>query len=200
MLSANSKSTNRRVDYYIVAAMRRSFPVATTIFSFHDFDDFCFMKAEYTAVVTHERRQHTATYLCKLRERIVRETALSRGYLGLDCSIILVVDPEKLTPGSPFNPIPHIPFWRSLGYRPLQFPFVQLPLAPGKCATTHLSLWIKAEGPRFRKRSFLTRDEMLCIVHGCNYLEYTATPNRHDPYLASMLAYLHRCPTTPILS
>jgi hypothetical protein len=199
MLSANCKATNSRVQYYIVAATRRSLPIATTIFSFHDCGDFCFMKAEYTAVVIHERRQHTATYLCTLRERMVHEAALLRGYSGVDCSIILVVNPARVAPGSLANPVPHIPLWRSLGYRPVLFPFVQLPLAPGKCATTHLSLWIKTKGARFQQRAFLTKYEMLSIVHGCNYLEYPATSDWHDPHLASMLAHLHQCPITPIL-
>src|SRR5229473_6505035 len=93
-LALNNENQKKKTQYYVVAALKGSKLIGTTIFSFVGCETFCFMNGQYTAVLPEERRQNLAKTLSDRRVQVCQAEAERFGYDELDFTIITLADPR----------------------------------------------------------------------------------------------------------
>lgn len=99
-LAQNEANREKRIRYYVVAALRKGALVGTTIFSFVGGNRFCMMNGQYTSVVPEERRQHLAQTLSDHRVKVAKAAARDFGYRTLDLSVITLATSQDNSNGS----------------------------------------------------------------------------------------------------
>ena len=187
-LAQNHENYGNRVQFYVVAAVKRRRVVGTTIFAFFGWKDFCIMSGHYTAVLPEERGKHLSSQLDDLRQRIASQTAKRFGYAGLDLSVISIPIARPVAASPPVQPFP-AKLWLNLGYRRLDFTFLQLPLSQDK-RLTFQTLWVKRHSARFEERCTLSSQEVERIVEAANHFRNSHTPPRGYSAYKKMLRRL----------
>ena len=169
-LLQNEANRKKRIQFYVAAALINRIPVGATIFAFFGWDDFCLMSGHYTAVLPEARGKHLATRLDEFRLRVAGNAAEGFGYAGLNSAVITIPvsnDVRAISEGNPLDEAGAVEnVWRHLGYRQVDFPFVQLPLSDEKQASPQ-SLWIKQYNRH--ERDHLPGNQMQRILEACNY-------------------------------
>jgi hypothetical protein len=94
-LAQNDANREKKIRYYVVAALRKGALVGTTIFSFVGGSRFCMMNGQYTSVLPEERRQHLAQTLSEHRVKVARAAARDFGYRTLDLSVITLATAQN---------------------------------------------------------------------------------------------------------
>lgn len=188
-LTQNKSRRQRRIRFYVAAAFKNANPIGTTIFGFFGWDDFCLMSGHYTAVLPEERGKHLGTKLDSYRQEIAQITAQRFGYRGLDLSVITVPSSNNASGGAPADFSPAEKIWHHLGYKRLDFPFVQLPLADEKSSSPQ-TLWIKRDIPPFGERGYLSKEQVKRILEACNYFRQSKGPLEFYSEYRSMLDFL----------
>lgn len=193
-LAHNEVNREKKIQYYVVAALKNGRIIGTTIFSFIGSKNFCFMNGQYTSVVPEERRQHLARRLSDYRVKMAQVEAKRFGYRALDLSIISLSNSQNGSSVS-HNSSPGLAtlqkIWRGFGHERIDFPFIQLPLADGK-ASSPAFLRVKRHSDYYLGRNYLTKEEMKCIVDACNYFRISKAPNTFYPEYLEMLVFLER--------
>ena len=170
-LNQNSHNETNHVRFYVGVALRKSMPLATTIFAVFGSPELSIMAGHYTAVRPEERGKKLARRLDAYRELMATAAVQSFGYDRLDLSVITIPRTlaGKMTDQSfPREFLQSEKVWRRLGYRRLDFPFVQLPLADD----THCSqqtIWLKPHSSQLAGRDFLWPCEVKRVVDACNH-------------------------------
>jgi hypothetical protein len=202
-LALNDENRAKKTKYHVVAALKGSTLVGTTIFTFNGCDTFCFMNGHYTAVLPEERRQNLAKTLSDHRVQVCQMDAKCFGYQELDFTIITLADARTgcESPNGDSSPSPETlkMIWRGWGHELIDFPYVQLPLADNQNCLVNVLLGIKPHSERYKHRDYLTTPEMKCVIDACNYFRLSTTPLSSYPEHREMFEFLERHPNTRIL-
>jgi hypothetical protein len=94
-LAQNDANREKKIRYYVVAALRKGALVGTTVFSFVGGNRFCMMNGQYTSVLPEERRQHLAQTLSDHRVKVAKAAARDFGYRTLDLSVITLATAQN---------------------------------------------------------------------------------------------------------
>lgn len=152
------------------------------------------MSGHYTVVLPKERGQHLATWLDRYRQEIATVTAKRFGYDALDLSVVtmpVLNGPISVTRSARSAALLNVEkIWRHLGYRQLNFPLIQVPLADGKKATSQ-SLWIKRHTQLYLERDYLLKHEVEFIIEASNYFRQSKAPLTCYPGYSLMKKFLH---------
>jgi GNAT superfamily N-acetyltransferase len=196
-LADNDANWEKRIQFYVIAALRNGALIGTTIFSFIGYDHLCLMSGQYTSVVPEERGQNFGRTLSNYRVKVAQDAARRFGYQALDLSIVTLTEPQNghhkfhVPPSTDLNALKKI--WHNLGYEWVDFPFIQLPLADNKRSSPAL-LWLQPHSHQYRRRNFLTKVEMKEIIDACNYFRISKAPNADYPEYQRMMDVLEQQP------
>jgi hypothetical protein len=194
-LADNDANLKKKIQFYVVAALKNNTLIGTTIFSFMGCNHFCLMSGQYTTVVPEERGQYIGRALNNYRVKIAQTAARQFGYRTLDLSIVTLTEPQngsrEFCSPSSLDLITLQKIWRSLGYQRIDFPFIQLPLADEKSSSQAL-ICIKRHSSQYSRRNFLTKEEMKYIIDACNYFRISKKPNASYPEYQLMMDVLEK--------
>jgi GNAT superfamily N-acetyltransferase len=161
----------------------------------------CFMTGQYTAVAPEYRGRGLGSELSVRREDDALRWAELNGYAANAFSIISLNDvplANSTSHGDRYAPT-HEGMWRRLGYRRIDFPYVELPLHEGFQPSRAVHLRIKGHSPEYRHRRALRAEEMKAIIDGCTRFRCDARGNSSFPDYVEMMALLSDNRLTAIL-
>lgn len=200
-MSKNPRENN--IWYYALALNLDDKLAATTIGGLVKTKDSCFIKSEYTAIDPDTKRQGSFIKIVDYRKDLMNEDAISNGYEAVDFIINQVVNPGKMTEEQKANytvsPECIVKIWKRYGFRKIDFPFVQLPLEPGKEAMTHSDLYLKPLTPRFRHAEHLTLEQTKNIIDASNYFRSPDLPLESFDEYNKMMEHLKQNPVTRVI-
>jgi hypothetical protein len=193
-LAANGKSSEFGTRYYVAVAIEDDAKiVGTSLFALFAHPEFRLMKAEYTAVLPQSRGCGVASALCSERVRISDQDAKQLAGKPLDFTLI------NLHPGPGRSVTDETSsLWFRLGFRLIDFDFVQLPLSDHQKSCRAL-LGFCGYTERFRDRANLSADEMKQILYDCNYFRCSYESVSSFPEYRSMLIALERRRCIPLI-
>jgi hypothetical protein len=181
-LNQNSHNETNHIRFCVGVALRDSIPLGTTIFAVFGAPELSMMTGHYTAVRPEERGKKLARRLDAYRALAATAAVRSFGYERLDLSVITIPRTAvgQMTDESFAKEfVQSEKVWRRLGYRRLDFPFVQLPLAPNRRCSKQ-SIWLKLHSTELAKRDSLWPCEVKRVVDACNY--FRNSPRSLDSY------------------
>jgi hypothetical protein len=151
------------VSYNVIAALdARDRVLGATIFGVFSRNGIAFVKGEYTVIAAGARKHGTLERLLSARYRSAFNDCISAGIGDLAFIVIQVCSADT---GVRERRIRRM--WRLHGFRCLDFPFTQLPLRDDLDAITSFDLFLQPLSETYRKRSYLTAEEMLAVVDAC---------------------------------
>jgi GNAT superfamily N-acetyltransferase len=193
-LTASRETRNEGIRYYALIAIDAGREiVGTTLFGLFAHPGFCLMKAEYTAVLPARRGCGVASALCQERLNICERDARQLTGSPLDAAVI------NLQAGSNGRYIDESSsLWIRLGFRLIDFDFVQLPLSDDR--ECHRSLLaFRGYTEHFLHRADLSPGEMKQIIHDCNYFRRSSGDVFSFPQYVSMLQVIEKQSSIPLM-